>query len=414
MKDVGRIVIVGAGPAGLGAADRLRERGYSRFEVIEAADRPGGLAASWTDDRGFTWDCGGHVWFGGTDAYWTRLAALCGPDAFVTGQRDARVWVDGRFVPYPIQQHADKLGVPAAGPRLAPSPRFDAWLKNEFGDGLMQKFFEPYNRKVWGVPLDRLDARAIVNRVAPAKSSIWKHNDQFRYPRGGTGAIWRKVADGLPIRYQQRLSLVDLDFRSVELATDEKVPYDTLISTMPVSVLVRRTLHISDETLGAAAQLTHSGLQVVGLGFQGTPRPELAGVSWWYDPSRFTPFHRATLLSGYAPGMAPDGHWSLMLEVCRGQYSATQADVVAACVKALADAQLIDPSTLVSTWTHQVAFAYPTPTLDRDRLLGPIRFELTKNRIHSIGRFGSWLYELGNMDQCWQQGVDLVDRLLTR
>lgn len=58
-----KIVILGAGPTGLGAAYRLHELGYTNFEVIEAAPEPGGLARSVIDEKGFTWDMGGHVIF---------------------------------------------------------------------------------------------------------------------------------------------------------------------------------------------------------------------------------------------------------------------------------------------------------------------------------------------------------------
>jgi len=60
---VRRILIVGAGPTGLGAAYRLHELGYSDFEVLEADAGPGGLASSETSPNGFVYDIGGHVLF---------------------------------------------------------------------------------------------------------------------------------------------------------------------------------------------------------------------------------------------------------------------------------------------------------------------------------------------------------------
>ena len=45
-----RLVIIGAGPTGLGAAHRLRQRGFDEVVVLEANDYVGGLATSFTDD----------------------------------------------------------------------------------------------------------------------------------------------------------------------------------------------------------------------------------------------------------------------------------------------------------------------------------------------------------------------------
>ncbi len=52
VKQPGRIVILGAGPTGLGAAHRLRELGYSDFVLYEREHGVGGLAASSQDAAG--------------------------------------------------------------------------------------------------------------------------------------------------------------------------------------------------------------------------------------------------------------------------------------------------------------------------------------------------------------------------
>ena len=61
----GGIVILGAGPTGLGAAYRLRERGEDGFEIFERSGQVGGLATSFVDPKGWTWDVSGHIIFSG-------------------------------------------------------------------------------------------------------------------------------------------------------------------------------------------------------------------------------------------------------------------------------------------------------------------------------------------------------------
>src|SRR5260221_12984742 len=58
-----RVVIIGAGPVGLGAAYRLQELGYSDWAIYERHPYIGGLATSFQDNAGFPYDIGGHVLF---------------------------------------------------------------------------------------------------------------------------------------------------------------------------------------------------------------------------------------------------------------------------------------------------------------------------------------------------------------
>jgi len=53
-----KIVIIGSGPCGLGAAFRLQELGHSNFVMLDQASEAGGLARSDIDPEGFYWDYG--------------------------------------------------------------------------------------------------------------------------------------------------------------------------------------------------------------------------------------------------------------------------------------------------------------------------------------------------------------------
>ena len=44
-----KIVIIGAGPTGLGAGYRLKELGYKNFQIYDRLPYIGGLASSFTD-----------------------------------------------------------------------------------------------------------------------------------------------------------------------------------------------------------------------------------------------------------------------------------------------------------------------------------------------------------------------------
>ena len=75
-----KIVIIGAGPTGLGAGYRLKELGYKNFQIYDRSPYIGGLASSFTDSAGFTWDIGGHVMFSHYKYYDQCFDKLMGDD----------------------------------------------------------------------------------------------------------------------------------------------------------------------------------------------------------------------------------------------------------------------------------------------------------------------------------------------
>ena len=81
-----RIAIIGAGPTGLGAAHRLQELGHDDFTIYDRAPYFGGLATSFIDDKGFTWDFAVHV----AHSHYTYVDDLMDellPDGFYHHQR---------------------------------------------------------------------------------------------------------------------------------------------------------------------------------------------------------------------------------------------------------------------------------------------------------------------------------------
>ena len=67
---------------------------------------------------------------------------------------------------------------------------------------------------------------------------------------------------------------------------------------------------------------------------------------------------------------------------------------------------------VVSTWTFRAEHGYPTPSVDRDRVLQNLMPALESKQIFSRGRFGTWKYEVSNQDHSLMQGVEVVNRLV--
>ena len=71
-----------------------------------------------------------------------------------------------------------------------------------------------------------------------------------------------------------------------------------------------------------------------------------------------------------------------------------------------------DRDLIVTTWLCSPPMSYPVPTVTRDESLGTIQPWLREQGIWSRGRFGAWLYEIGNMDHSTMQGVEFANAVL--
>ena len=58
-----------------------------------------------------------------------------------------------------------------------------------------------------------------------------------------------------------------------------------------------------------------------------------------------------------------------------------------------------------------INYYYPIPSLERDKILKKINYCLNKNKIYSLGRFGSWQYESGNIDDCFEESRKIIKDL---
>jgi hypothetical protein len=72
-----------------------------------------------------------------------------------------------------------------------------------------------------------------------------------------------------------------------------------------------------------------------------------------------------------------------------------------------------DRRDIVSTYLIDVPHTYPIPTLERDAILDELHDYLEPLGIHSRGRMGAWLYEVGNMDHSVVMGMQWVESVLS-
>jgi protoporphyrinogen oxidase len=208
-----RVVIIGAGPAGLTAAYELTSAGVTDVVVLEATRDIGGLAKT-VNYKGNRIDIGGHRFFSKSDwvmDWWLHMLPLAredvldakgralllayqgkrrslraAPDApdsdehvMLVRSRLSRIYFDGKFFDYPLKADLDtalKLGLwrcmtfaasylqARLFPRR-PERTLEDFFINRFGRRLYLQFFKSYTEKVWGTSCEHISAEWGAQRV---------------------------------------------------------------------------------------------------------------------------------------------------------------------------------------------------------------------------------------------------------
>jgi protoporphyrinogen oxidase len=433
MESPPRILIIGAGPAGLGCARELVKLGHENWVLCERSSHAGGHAASHVDPQGFTWDEGGHVVFSHYREFDRLLEEVMGEEVFFH-ERSSYIRFDDRWVPYPFQNNLRHLPPEAAfeclvglieAPGGDPSSDFGTWMEATFGTGITKHFMQPYNFKVWATPPELMQSRWIGERVSVVDYQgalrtvifgdddvAWGPNNTFMFPAaGGTGEIYRRVAVKLGdrIMYDRRLAEVDTDNKTATFSDGSKEPYDFLVSTMPLDLLVKSIPQAPDRVRAAAEDLEHNGVYIVGIGYE-TPLKD--DKSWLYFPQNNAPFYRATNFAKYSAANVPDADTSrycaYMTEISFSPYKDEPRQGLEERVETgLRAAGVVEGEPEVASMhVIESEYAYPVPTLKRDDALQVIQPWLMEHNILSRGRFGSWKYEIGNMDHAVKMGLD--------
>jgi len=440
-----KYLILGAGPTGLGAAYRLKELGQNDFLILEQQAYAGGLATTFTDDKGFLWDIGGHVQFSHYAYFDELMIKALGQTGWLFHQRESWVWLLDRFVPYPFQNNLRYLpkeqqlaclqGLVSLlqNPSTAKPQNFAEWATQSFGEGLCEVFMRPYNFKVWAFPLREMAYNWIGERVATVDLSrllkniyleqddlSWGPNNTFQFPKnGGTGAIWNAVADMVGrdrIRLNSRVLGVSAQEKTVTLADGQVFSYDYLLTTLPVDIFTQIMTDCGENMRQTAQGLKHSSTNIVGIGLKGKPKADLASKCWLYFPESDCPFYRTTVFSNYSPNNVPDieQYWSLMTETSESAHKPVDTQtIIEDTIQGLLNTKLISSrEEIVSTWSFRAEYGYPTPSVERDSILQKVIPYLQSKDIYSRGRFGGWKYEVSNQDHSLMQGVEWANKLV--
>lgn len=311
-----RVVILGAGPAGLTAAYELSNLGIPCV-VLEQDAVVGGLART-VEHKGFRFDIGGHRFYTKVSLVQQIWRDVLGDDLLVR-KRLSRIYYKSRFFHYPLEPfdafrglgliEAIRCGASFLRSRLFPTlPEcdFETWVSNRFGRRLFETFFKSYTEKVWGMDCRKISAEWAAQRIqglslwSLLREAVYQRAGKkiktlirdFEYPRLGPGMLWSRMREiveqrGVPVILEAPVE--SIRWRAGGLASVEaggKTYHgEQFVSSIPIRELIGKLdPPAPPEILRAAEKLHYRDFILVALMVRGR---DLFPDNWIYlhDPA---------------------------------------------------------------------------------------------------------------------------------
>ena len=302
---------------------------------------------------------------------------------------------------------------------------FEEFIYKVWGAGIAEHFAVPYNRKLWAVPLDQMETSWLGGRVPlpnleemieGALSPVPKPmgpNARFGYPlRGGFQALMDGFLPHLKgdVRLSTRATAVSARRHTVTLDDGSVLPYEFLISTLPLPKLVELLGDEAPADVRAAARgLRHVSVRCVNIG---VGRENLTEKHWIYYPED-TVFHRIFVQGNASPHCNPPGGFGLTCEITYGPDKPLPCDGDELIQRCIADCISVgifgadDP-----IWcANQVDMPIAYVVYDHDRAanVSLIRDWLSGHDILLAGRYSEWEYY--NSDHAFVAGKKAADQV---
>ncbi len=426
-----RVGILGGGISGISLAAHLD----SDVDVLEKRTRIGGLCGS-VIDQGFTFDAAGpHIMFSKNKDVLNLMVSVLG-DNVHQRRRENKIWFKGRLVKYPFENDLAALPKEDTFDCLigyinnrhandTPS-NLAEWSYKTFGDGISDKYFIPYNRKIWNYDPHKIGLEFVSRIPKPPMEDVVKsaigiptegylHQLNFYYPvEGGYEAVVHAFAKKVKGEIATNWQVADIEWIDehwhVRATTGEERLYHELVSTMPIHELLAAWPAAPKEARQAAARLRYNSLLNVLLGLREDRRYPYTAL---YVPDREIVFHRVSFPKNFSERTVPPGQSSIMAEITAnagdGIWELSDDEAVARVVGDLQKMELIDPSAIVYKRVIRFQYGYPVYDLDYRRNVEQLRDSVAKAGIRLLGRFAQFDYI--NSDVCVERAIALSNEL---
>jgi len=410
--------VLGAGITGLSVALA------TKWPIFESEKIPGGICSSYymragdkrrfhqVPDNGeaYRFEIGGGHWiFGANDCALSFMHKFTQTKDYM---RDSAVCFNkkGLYVPYPIQNNlrfldkeiVNKVLKKLSGDINGNFSTMKKWLLGNFGTTLCELFFYPFHELYTAnlydkiVPQDSYKSPVdikLVRQGAKSDTPSAGYNVSFRYPVGGLNTLVQGIEKECDVHYGKRVTRIDIKEKMIYFTDERAVPYNQLISTLPLDKMIEMT--------GLKVDVQpdpYSSVLVLNIGaVRGDRCPN---EHWLYNPDSKSGFHRVGFYSNVDTSFLPrlkqaqQSHVGIYVErAFDGGQKPHDEDIelyIDAVVEELQgwgyikDVEIVD-----STWID-TAYTWSWPNSNWRELSMQV---LKENDIYQVGRYGTWKFQ---------------------
>ena len=416
-------VILGAGIAGLGASYSLRDKGQKSV-VFEKDNTYGGLCGNFTID-GFRFDRFVHFTFS-KDERVNAIFQASSPEIY-RHIPEAYNLYKGVWIKHPAQNNLYPLSdrekdiiirdfLARKNVDETQVNNYEDWLRLQFGDYFAEHFPMVYTRKYWMKEARDLRTEWVGHRVyqpsieevlAGSKTKetpITYYAKEMRYPKyGGFKQFLSVMADVTDIEYGKKVTSIDTSCKLVRFEDGTSVKYNRLISSLPLTELVRIVKDVPERVVDAGGRLECTSGYHISIGFKTKNIPPYL---WWYIYDEDNLSARVHSPSMKSSDNAPEGCSSLQMEVYCRQGEFSEEEIKARTVGNLIQQGFIKEEDILFVHLGYEKYAnviFSKPIYEARKI---VRDYMAFVGIETIGRFGEWDYLWS--DQSLISGLNIV------
>jgi protoporphyrinogen oxidase len=448
-----RIVVLGAGPAGITAAWRLSQLGYP-VTVLERDSAVGGMGKTITLGK-YAVDYGPHT-FHIRETPESRqiidtIRPFFGHDPLIL-TRGTRVLLRGKYYVYPLEMLQVLTGVSPflsarivadyfiATIRSAFSPAkkehsFEEWGVRNLGRTLYDLCFGIYSARVWGLPtgeisskqaqrVAKLNLKNIILRTLGIKADPTTYFTKYMYPRKGISLLF----EGMAAEVRKMRNCILLDSPAVKLqrtgdritsvtythdGRTEQIDCDGVVSTLPLPHLVAMMAPaLPESVIEHSRKLRYRSLKLIYIALK---RPRMTDYHWVYLLDAQFRVNRVSEQKNVSADMVPDDRTVLCIELSLWRdeplWKATDEEIYKLAIRDVMQMGYgVTEDDVEEYYVADIPTAYPVYELNfEDHLIPVLEGVHQVPNLLTLGRHGLFLNN--SMDDNVLLGIKLGDHI---